>query len=378
MKPIFLYGSLRDRGLLEVVLGRPLGPACILPARAEGFVALRHARADYPLLWPAPGAAAEGTLFRPAGPAERARLEFYESAEYELAGIEVLTASGLVAADYFRPREGAPASAEPWDLAAWQAEHAALVIEAARELMEHHGRLPPGALHRHWPAMLTRARARVLAAQGGAVAGDALRTGFSAARDVEWLERRPAWTGYLAVEEHRLRHRRHDGGWTQPLARTTVSWGDAVTILPYDPRRDRVLMIEQFRPGPAARGDPTPWCIEVIAGRIDADGNSEATARREAMEEAGLTIGRIIRLPGYYPTPGLASEYLAAFVGEADLAGEGGLHGLAAEGEDIRTIVLPLDAALDALESGGVNTGPAMIPLLWLARHRERLRAAWA
>ncbi|MDT8345998.1 MAG: NUDIX domain-containing protein [Thermohalobaculum sp.] len=376
MTPIFLYGSLCDARLLEVVLGRPPTPDRLLPARAPGHAALWHAHGAYPVLRPSPGALAEGVLFRPASAEERDRLEFYESAEYDLAAIHALTDDGPVEALHFRARAGVEASDRPWSLAAWQALHRELAVEASREFMDHFGRLPAAALAPLWPAMLTRARARIAARR--AAGGAPLRSGFAAARDVAWQARRRAWTGYLAVEEHVLRHRRHDGGWTGPLARTTVSWGDAVTILPYDPRRDRVLLLEQFRPGPAARGDPDPWCIEVVAGRLDADGDAEATARREAREEAGLEIGRIVRLPGYYPTPGLASERLSAFVGEADLAGAGGLHGLAAEGEDIRTLVLGLDAALDALEAGGVNTGPAMIALLWLARHRGRLRAAWA
>lgn len=378
MKPIFLYGSLRDRELLEIVIGRRLGAQSLVSAIVDDFVALRHARADYPILLPAPGARAEGVLFHPGSPTERERLEFYECVEYDLSDIVAQTAMGTVEAQFFSARPEAETSRHPWDLEAWASQHRSLAIEAARELMDHHGRRSEDEIQRLWPGILNRARARVRASETEPVADPPLRTGFAAARDVEWIERHRVWSGYLEVEEHLLRHRRHDGGWTAPLSRMTVSWGDAVTILAYDPKRDRVLLLEQFRPGPAARGDTDPWCVEVIAGRIDADGDAEATARREAREEAGIDIRRIIRLPGYYPTPGLASEHLAVFVGEAELPEEGGLHGLLAEGEDIRTIVLPLDAALEALERGAINTGPAMIPLLWLARHRDRVRAEWS
>jgi len=377
LKPIFLYGSLLDRRLLEVVLGRVLGPRCLVAARVHDLAALRHAHADYPILRPVAGALTEGLLFHPASPEDRARLEFYEFAEYELADIVANTAAGAIDALFFDARPDVEASPHAWDFDTWAAQHRSLAIEAARALMELRGQRSPEEMHRLWPAMLNRARARLRAAESSTIADPPLRTGFDAAADVAWIERHRAWTGYLEVEEHLLRHRRHDGGWTGPLARTTVSWGDAVTILAYDPRRDRVLLLEQFRPGPAARGDADPWCVEVIAGRIDAEGDAEGTARREAREEAGIEIGRIMRLPDYYPTPGLASEHLSCFIGEADLAGDGGLHGIASEGEDIRTVILPLDEALDALERGAINTGPAMIPLLWLARHRDRLRAEW-
>jgi nudix-type nucleoside diphosphatase (YffH/AdpP family) len=185
------------------------------------------------------------------------------------------------------------------------------------------------------------------------------------------------YTSFLAVQELRLRHRRFDGGWTGELDRSVVAWGDAVSVLPYDPGRDRVLLIEQFRPAPMARGDRNPWCIEVIAGRVDAAETPEQTARREAAEEAGLTLGRIAGIAGYYPSPGLACEHLTAFVGEADLAGAGGLHGLAREGEDIRTMVLGFDEAMAAVEAGAVNTAIALVSLLWLAANRQRLRDEW-
>lgn len=376
VKPIFFYGTLRDPGLLAVVLGRSVTPDRLVPASVENHVALRHLREAYPVLRPRAGGIAEGALFHPETMADRDRLAFFEEAEYRLVDIVVTTPEGRVDAEYFDGMPKAPVSDVPWDFELWKARHRAVAIEAARELMDHFGRLSGEEVDRIWPGIMNRARARALALAAPMPTGP-LRTTFGRGGDIEILAHRRSWTGYLAVEEHVLRHRRHDGGWTHPLERTSVSWGDAVTLVPYDPRRDCVLLIEQFRPGPAARGDPSPWCIEVIAGRIDAEGSPEATVRREAREEAGLEIGRIEQVPGYYPTPGLASEHLTAFVGEAGLPGECGLHGLADEGEDIRTIVLTLDDALAALDRGEVNTGPAMILLLWLARHRERLRREW-
>ena len=136
-------------------------------------------------------------------------------------------------------------------------------------------------------------------------------------------------------------------------------------------------MIEQFRPGPAARGDPEPWCIEVVAGRIDGEESAEEVARREAREEAGLDLGRMERIGAYYPTPGLAAENLTAFVAEARLPEGDGIHGVETENEDIRSFVLGFEEAMQAVRAGAVNTGPAMISLLWLAAERGRLRAAW-
>ncbi len=185
------------------------------------------------------------------------------------------------------------------------------------------------------------------------------------------------YTGFFALEEHRLSHRLFGGGWSAPLSRTVLSVGDAVTVLPYDSARDRVLLIEQFRAAMVARGDPCPWGVEVVAGRLDQDGDAEATARREAHEEAGIELGRMETIAAYYTTPGFAAEHVTSFVGEASLEGAGGLHGEASEHEDIRAFVVGLDEALDGIASGEIDNAPAILSLLWLARNRDRLRAAW-
>ena len=95
------------------------------------------------------------------------------------------------------------------------------------------------------------------------------------------------------------------------------------------------------------------------------------------MEEAGLTLGRISGIAEYYATPGLACEQMTAFSGEAGLPGTGGLHGLADAGEDIRTMILCFDDAMAAVDAGVVNTGPALVSLLWLAAKRQCLRGEW-
>jgi nudix-type nucleoside diphosphatase (YffH/AdpP family) len=196
---------------------------------------------------------------------------------------------------------------------------------------------------------------------------------------VELAERVHPYARFFAVEEHRLRHPRFDGGMSEPVERSVFASGDAVTVLPFDPRAGTVLLIEQFRAGPWARKDPRPWCLETVAGRSDRAEPPEATARREAVEEAGLTLGRLERIAAYYPSPGIASEYIVGFVGEADLGGAGGrTHGLAEEQEDIRTLVVPLERAMAAFASGEIRNAPLIISLLWLDRHAARLRLAWA
>ena len=195
--------------------------------------------------------------------------------------------------------------------------------------------------------------------------------------DVEVEDVRTAYDGFLRVTVQRLRHRRFDGTMSPTLTREVLERGTAVCCLPYDPRSDRVLLIRQFLVGALVAGLP-PRPLQVVAGMVGAGETDEAVARRETMEEAGCALKRIVRAQAFLPSPGGTSERIVAFCGEADLKDAGGVHGLASENEDIRVEVVDADVAISLLDEGAIEAGPAVIILSWFARHRERLRAAWA
>jgi nudix-type nucleoside diphosphatase (YffH/AdpP family) len=290
------------------------------------------------------------------------------------AAVEVEEGGRRVAARAYR-FEAAEAPREAWAADADTAECRARRLETVTEVMGHFGRRGAEEMRRLLPGITVRALARARGPQSG-VPAPVLRSGLGAA-DVERAAREFSYARFFAMEEHRLRHRRFDGAMSDRLDRAVFTSGDAVTVLPYDPRRDTVLLIEQFRAGPHARLDPRPWCLETVAGRCDRSEPPEETARREAREEANLTLGRVERIAAYYPSPGIVAEHLTAFVGEADLGAAGGVHGLPEEHEDIRAVVVPLAAALAAIETGEINTAPLMLSLYWLERNAARLRAAW-
>lgn len=193
----------------------------------------------------------------------------------------------------------------------------------------------------------------------------------------EWqlLTRSEPYAQFFSIEHLGLRHRLNSGGWSEPLDRAVFVSGDATVILPWDPVRDRVLLIDQFRAAPAARGDREPWLYETIAGRIDAGETPEEAARREAKEEAGIAIGRVFDAPTHYPSPGAVAEMLYLFVGTADLPdGVDGLGGVETEGEDIRSHVVSRARMMQMVDDGVIRNGPLLVLALWLDRHAARLR----
>lgn len=193
---------------------------------------------------------------------------------------------------------------------------------------------------------------------------------------VEIVEREACFRGFYALDRVHLRHELFSGGMGPLISRELFVRHDAVCVLPYDPLRDAVVLIEQFRVG-ALDKSAHPWLLELVAGLIDKDEVPEEVARREAMEEAGLTLGELWPVTAYYPSPGGSDERVHLYVGRCDSSGAGGIHGLVEEGEDIRVLVLSLDEALAAMEAGRLDNAASIIALQWLALHRERVRQTW-
>ena len=193
---------------------------------------------------------------------------------------------------------------------------------------------------------------------------------------VEVLERTVAFEGFFRVVRYRLRHRLFAGGMGPELVRELLERGDAAVVLPYDPVRRQVVLVEQFRIGALAREDH-PWLLEPVAGIIEPGETTATVARREAEEEAGLELRDLVPIGSYYPSPGGSSEVCYAFIARIDAQGAGGLFGLADHGEDVKAHVVPLATALRWLEDGRLRAASALITLQWLALHRAELEVLW-
>ena len=197
------------------------------------------------------------------------------------------------------------------------------------------------------------------------------------ADDVELVEKTTPYNGHFQIDVYRLRHKRFGGGWSEVMSREQFERGHASVVLPYDPLRDAVVLIEQFRIGAYAAG-LAPWMIEPVAGIVEPGETPEEVARREAVEEAGCVIAELEPIATVMPSPGGCSEILHLFCGRVDSAGVGGFHGLEQEHEDIRAFVEPLDVALERLAAAEYHNASVTITLQWLALNRDRLKKLWS
>ncbi len=202
--------------------------------------------------------------------------------------------------------------------------------------------------------------------------------------DVEVLEKTTPFRGYFRLDHYRLKHRLFEGGWSGEMSREIFERGHAVSVLPYDPDLDRVVLIEQFRPGAYAAlnsgwfdDGASPWLVECVAGIIEKGESPEDVARREMVEETGLEITDIQPIHHYLVSPGGASESVFSFCGRVDAANAEGIFGITEEHEDIRVFSVSLKDAFGLMDQGRIINAMTIIPLQWLRANLERVKGEW-
>lgn len=333
------------------------GPSRRLPGRLTGGLRAGIVRDDWPTLDDVPGQwfVATDTQWTP-------QLRRYA----DIMGLQARDIGGVPVLGLASPGTEAGQQHGEWP--------AALAAEVARDLLAQPAERPAAEIAHRLPRLAAWAASRLRAQ---AERGAPLPPGPPGADRVRVEARREPYAHYFTVEERRLRHRLHRGGWSDPVERAVFVSGDAVVVLPWDPVRDRVLVVDQFRAGPAVRGDGQPWILEPVAGRIDAGETPESTARREADEEAGLRLDRLFPAPASYPSPGMVAEFMYAFVAIADLPdGVTGVNGLETEHEDIRSHLIARAELTRMALDGRIVSGPLLLLALWLDRQADGLLRA--
>ncbi|HUY69328.1 MAG TPA: NUDIX domain-containing protein [Alphaproteobacteria bacterium] len=191
------------------------------------------------------------------------------------------------------------------------------------------------------------------------------------------LERETLFQGYFRVDRFHVRHERFAGDWSRPFTREVFDRnGNVAGILPFDPVRDKVVLVEQFRTGPLAAGEE-PWITEAVAGIIDGGETPEQAARRETLEETGCEVQELHAIANYYSSPGGTSEHIALFAARVAAPAEGSVRGLAHEDEDIRVHVLDAAKAISLLYGNQIRDALTLIALQWFAMHHTELRSRW-
>lgn len=368
---LFLYGTLRDAGLRRIVAGCEVAAQDAWlsghqPRQVEGH--------SFPVLVPAEtDDGAQGVIVKADETAFK-RLCYYESG-FKLGDVAVETPSDQIQAQAFFSDTPTWEIGGIWQFEDWQSSpQRAMALEVAEEYMRLFPHQSTEQADRYRGQIEMRASTRIRAAANPSP--NPLSPSMEG-RQTNVKDTRQPYSAFFAIREDDLSFPRFDGTESPTVTRACFIGGDAVTILPWDPRTDEVLLVRQWRHGPFCRGDENPWTLEPVAGRIDPGEAPKSTAIRELAEETGLSeIGPLHEVAHYYPSPGAYSEFLYNYVAEADLSHMNlRVAGIEGEAEDIMSHVLPLDTALNYITTGAVNTGPLVVSLQWLALNCSRLKS---
>lgn len=193
-------------------------------------------------------------------------------------------------------------------------------------------------------------------------------------KKVEIVSKKPIFQrAIFTIDEITYRLRRFDGSQSDEITRLVLERGDSAAALLHDPVDDTVVLVEQFRVATYGNGDG--WILELPAGVVERkqDASEEVTMRRELLEEVGYHLDGLQRIQTFYPSPGGSSERIFLYYGQIaaeNRVGAGG--GLRSEGEDIRTLVLPVQRALEKLDAGEIVDAKTIIALQWLRLRRPQ------
>jgi len=141
----------------------------------------------------------------------------------------------------------------------------------------------------------------------------------------------------------------------------------AAAVIPFasDPAGSdpTILLLRQYR---YATGGML-W--EIPAGRLGPAEEPSACARRELLEEAGVTAGRLERLTTIWTTPGFTDEVIHLF-----WAGDLGTASHAREADEfIEVVPRTLTAVLAGIRDGEIRDAKTVVAILYMAGFRLQL-----
>ena len=118
-----------------------------------------------------------------------------------------------------------------------------------------------------------------------------------------------------------------------------------------------ILLIRQYR---YATGGEL-W--EIPAGTLDPGEDPEGCARRELLEETGVTAARLQRLTSIWTTPGFTNEVIHLYLATGLTMGEPSRE----RDEFIEVVPQPLSRVLALIRDGEIRDAKTVVAILYMA-----------
>ena len=178
------------------------------------------------------------------------------------------------------------------------------------------------------------------------------------------INKKNLYSGFFSLNKYEFIHQKHDGNWTGKVEREIFGGAHVATLLPFDPIKKEIILIQQFRAGVLSRYDEE-YLYEIVAGIIDNNEKPEDTAKRECLEETGCKVKKILPIQNYFPAPGSSESYYHLFLGEIDSFEGERIRGLEKENENILVKAFKIEQVRKLLKDKKILNGLTLIALQW-------------
>lgn len=178
------------------------------------------------------------------------------------------------------------------------------------------------------------------------------------------INKKNLYSGFFSLNKYEFIHEKHNGEWTSTVEREVFRGAHVSSLLPYDPIKKEIILIQQFRAGALSRYDEN-YLLEIVAGIVDEGENPEQTAIRECFEETGCEVKKIHPIQSYFPAPGSSESYYHLYLGEIQTFDGERIKGLEKENEDILVKSFKIDEVRQMLKEKKIMNGLTLVALQW-------------
>ena len=178
------------------------------------------------------------------------------------------------------------------------------------------------------------------------------------------ISKKNLYNGFFKMNEVILKYQKYNGSWSNGVKRELFGGSQVSAVLPYDPVKQEIILVQQFRPGTIST-NLNNYLDEIVAGIIDGGETPEEAAKRECLEETGCEIKKLIPIQGYFPAPGSSESFYHLFLGETNAFEGKRIMGLQNENEDIMVKSYKIEEIRQKMIDGVFLNGLTLIALQW-------------
>ena len=183
-------------------------------------------------------------------------------------------------------------------------------------------------------------------------------------KNIKNISKKTLYSGFFKLYQFTFNHKKHDETWSKLVTREIFSGAQVAAVLPFDPNKKKIILIDQFRNG-LIESKHNVIIKEIVAGYIDKDETPEEAAIRECKEETGCTANNLKKILSYYPAPGSSQSFYHLFLAEVNSFSEERIVGNIDEDEDILVRSYALQEVKKMLDNGKIINGLTIIALQW-------------